>query len=48
MPEVLNMLWKRAVGGGVGQRVHTDTIIMVPTTECMISTIYVVVNINKY
>jgi hypothetical protein len=32
----------------VGRRVHTDTIIMVQTTECMISTIYVVVNINKY
>ncbi len=29
-------------------RVHTDTIIMVRTTKCMISKIYVVVNINKY
>jgi hypothetical protein len=32
----------------VGRRVHTDTIIMVRTTKCMISTIYIVVNINKY
>ena len=47
MPEVLNMLWKRAVGWGCGlARPHT--IIMVRTTECMISTINIVVNINKY
>ncbi len=32
----------------MGPRVHTDIIIMVRTTECMISTIYVVVNINTY
>ncbi len=32
----------------MGRRVHTDTIIMVRTTECMISMIYVVVNINEY
>ncbi len=31
----------------MGWRVHMDTIIMVQTTECMISTIYIVVNINK-
>ena len=32
----------------MGRHVHTDTIIMVRTTECMISTIYIVVKINKY
>ena len=32
----------------MGRRVHTDTIIMVRATKCMIDRIYVVVNINKY
>ncbi len=32
----------------MGWCIHADTIIMVRTTECMISTIYVVVNIKKY
>ena len=32
----------------MGRRIHTDTIIMVPARESMISTIYAVVNINKY
>ncbi len=32
----------------MGRLIHTDTIIMVWTTECIISTIYIVININKY
>ena len=41
-PQVLNMLWKRSVGGGGGWRIHTNNaIIMVWSTKCMISAIYV-------